>query len=165
MRVFTYGEKILTGTCTPVETIDDELRAILDEMFPFMQANRGVGLAAPQIGIPKRFFVMNAKDKSRKVINPEILSHGNAAKEELEGCLSVPGIHKKVSRPRRITVRYLNEYGETFEEELKDYPARVFQHEFDHLEGILFTDRVSPLAKKLIARDLEQLAKTVSPEE
>ena len=74
-----------------------------------------------------------------------------------EGCLSVPGIHKKVRRPRRITVRYTNEAGEPVEEELKDYPARVFQHEYDHLDGILFVDRISPIAKKMIAKQLEDL--------
>lgn len=165
MRVFIYGEKILTQKCKPVRKIDDELCQTLDKMIPFMRTNGGAGLAAPQIGIQKRFFVMNAKDKVRKVINPEILSCGTATMEEFEGCLSIPGIHKKVSRPRRITVRYRNELGEVIEEELKDYPARVFQHEFDHLEGILFTDRLTPIAKKVISRDLRMIAEKTKSEE
>ena len=158
MRVYIYGETVLADVAVPVESVTPELCTLLDEMVPFMRGNHGVGLAAPQIGISQRFFVMDAGDKVRKVINPEILSSGNSVAEMEEGCLSVPGIHKKVRRPKRIAVRYLNEAGETVEEELKDYPARVFQHEFDHLDGVLFVDRITPIARKLISRDLERLA-------
>ena len=136
MRVYIYGEKVLADVAAPVASVTPELCSLLDEMVPFMRANRGVGLAAPQIGVSQRFFVMDAGDKVRKVINPEILSAGNSTAEMEEGCLSVPGIHKKVRRPKRIQVRYLNEAGETVEEELKDYPARVFQHELDHRNGV-----------------------------
>ncbi len=165
MRVYIYGEKVLADTAAPVDTITPELYGLLDEMVPFMRENRGVGLAAPQIGQPFRYFVMDAGDKVRKVINPEILSFGNSTAEMEEGCLSVPGIHKRVRRPKRITVRYQNESGETVEEELKDYPARVFQHEFDHLDGVLFVDRITPIARRMIARDLDQLANQTKPEE
>lgn len=158
MRVYIYGEKILADTAAPVAAITPELCRLLEEMVPFMRDSRGVGLAAPQIGEPYRFFVMDAGDKVRKVINPEILSTGNSLAEMEEGCLSVPGIHKKVKRPKRIHVRYQNEMGETVEEDLKDYPARVFQHEFDHLNGVLFVDRIMPIASKLVARDLDRLA-------
>jgi len=162
MRVYIYGEKILADTAAPVESITPELCSLLDEMVPCMRNSRGVGLAAPQIGISQRFFVMDAGDKVRKVINPEILSTGNSTVEMEEGCLSVPGIHKKVRRPKRIVVRYQNEAGETVEEDLKDYPARVFQHEFDHLDGVLFVDRITPIARKLVSRDLERLAADVA---
>ncbi len=165
MRVYIYGEKVLSDIAQPVEAITPELCRLLDEMIPFMRESRGVGLAAPQIGIARRFFVMDAGDRVRKVINPEILSSGNSTVEMEEGCLSVPGIHKKVRRPKRITVRYQNEAGETIEEDLKDYPARVFQHEYDHLDGVLFVDRITPIARKLIARDLEKLSSQPHPEE
>ncbi len=165
MRVYIYREKVLADTAAPVDTITPELYGLLDEMVPFMRENRGVGLAAPQIGQPFRYFVMDAGDKVRKVINPEILSFGNSTAEMEEGCLSVPGIHKRVRRPKRITVRYQNESGETVEEELKDYPARVFQHEFDHLDGVLFVDRITPIARRMIARDLDQLENQTKPEE
>ena len=158
MRVYTYGEKVLSEIARPVEAITPELCGLLDEMVPFMRESRGVGLAAPQIGVSQRFFVMDAGDKVRKVINPEIFSTGNSTAEMEEGCLSVPGIHKKVRRPKRITVRYQNEAGETVEEQLKDFPARVFQHEFDHLDGVLFVDRITPIARKLVSRDLDRLA-------
>ncbi len=165
MRVYIYGEKVLSDIAQPVEVITPELCRLLDEMIPFMRESRGVGLAAPQIGIARRFFVMDAGDRVRKVINPEILSSGNSTVEMEEGCLSVPGIHKKVRRPKRITVRYQNEAGETIEEDLKDYPARVFQHEYDHLDGVLFVDRITPIARKLITRDLEKLSSQPHPEE
>ncbi|MDD2248377.1 MAG: peptide deformylase [Methanocorpusculum sp.] len=159
MEIQIYGKAVLARPAEPVDTITPELLAILDEMVPMLKEHRGVGLAAPQIGIGKRFFVMDPGDKLRKVINPEILKTGSAFAEMEEGCLSVPGIHKKVRRPRRITVRYTNEAGELIEEELKDYPARVFMHEYDHLEGILFVDKVSPIAKKMIAKQLEDLTR------
>ena len=159
MEIQIYGKAVLASPAEPVDTITHELLAILDEMVPMLKEHRGVGLAAPQIGIGKRFFVMDPGDKLRKVINPEILKTGSAFAEMEEGCLSVPGIHKKVRRPRRITVRYTNEAGELIEEELKDYPARVFMHEYDHLEGILFVDKVSPIAKKMIAKQLEDLTR------
>ena len=158
MRIFIYGEKILAGVAAPVLSVTPELCNLLNDMMSFMRESRGVGLAAPQIGVSQRFFVMDAGYKVRKVINPEILSTGNSTEEIEEGCLSVPGIHKKVRRPKRITVRYQNEAGETVEEELKDLPARVFQHEFDHLYGVLFVDRITPIARKLVSRDLDRLA-------
>ena len=157
MDIQIYGKPVLAAVAEPVEEITPELLAILDEMVPMLATHRGVGLAAPQIGISQRFFIMNPGDKLRKVINSEIVKAGSAQAEMEEGCLSVPGIHKKVRRPRRITVRYTNENGETIEEELKDFPARVFQHEYDHLDGIVFVDRLTPVARKLISRQLEAL--------
>jgi peptide deformylase len=158
MRIYTYGEKILTDTATQVKFITPELCSLLNEMVLFMRKKQGVGLAAPQIGVSQRFFVMDAGDKVRKVINPEILSPGNSTMEIEEGCLSVPGIHKKVRRSKRISVRYQSETGEIVDEYLKNYPARVFQHEFDHLNGVLFVDRIEPIARRLVSHDLERLA-------
>ena len=122
-----------------------------------MRNARGVGLAAPQIGISGRFFVMDAGDKVRKVINPEIVSFGSNQIEMDEGCLSLPGVHRKVRRPKKINVRYTSETGEVIEEELKNLPARVFQHEFDHLNGTVFTDRLGPIQKKMVSGELERL--------
>lgn len=158
MEIQIYGKPVLRAVAAAVPEITEELCRILDSMVPMMRDAHGVGLAAPQVGISQRFFVMNAGDGVRKVINPKIVSAGNSMAEMEEGCLSVPGIHKKVRRPRRISVRYTNETGEVVEEELKDFPARVFQHEFDHLDGILFVDRTTPVTQKLIAKQLEALA-------
>ena len=157
MDIQIYGKAVLTNVADPVKEITPELQKTLEEMIPMLVTYHGVGLAAPQVGISERFFVMNAGDKVRKVVNPEILLAGSAMVEMEEGCLSVPGIHKKVRRPRRITVKYQNELGETIVEELKDFPARVFQHEYDHLDGILFVDRISPMSRRLIERQLAVL--------
>lgn len=157
MDLQIYGKEVLAKVAEPVKEITPELQKTLDEMIPMLSTYHGVGLAAPQVGISKRFFVMNAGDKIRKVINPEIIQSGSAMVEMEEGCLSVPGIHKKVKRPRRITVKYQNEMGGVIEEELKDFPARVFQHEYDHLDGILFVDRISPVSRRLIERQLLSL--------
>lgn len=158
MEIQIYGKSVLREVAKPVAAVTPELCAVLDEMIPMMKNAHGVGLAAPQVGISERFFVMNPGDRIRKVINPEIISKGNSFAEMEEGCLSVPGIHKKVKRARRISVRYMDETGLVVEEELKDFPARVFQHEYDHLDGILFVDRIAPIAQKLIAKQLEALA-------
>ncbi|HJJ54567.1 MAG TPA: peptide deformylase [Methanocorpusculum sp.] len=157
MEIQIYGSDVLAEKAATVPEITPELMKILDEMVPLMVASHGVGLAAPQVGISQRFFVMNAGDKVRKIINPEIVQYGSALAEMEEGCLSIPGIHKKVRRPRRIIVKYTDETGATVEEKLKDFTARVFQHEYDHLDGIMFVDRLTPMSRKLIQRQLDAL--------
>lgn len=157
MDIQIYGSPVLHKTAEPVEKITPELLNTLNEMASSLKELKAVGLAAPQIGISKRFFVMNAGDKTRLVINPSIVGEGSAMVETEEGCVSVPGVHKKVRRPRRISVTYTDESGNEVAEELKDFPARVFQHEFDHLDGVLFVDKISPIAKKMVAKQLEEL--------
>lgn len=157
MEITIYGNPVLAQKAEPVDEITPDLLHLLDEMVPIMTSHHGVGIAAPQIGISKRFFVMNPDGHVKKVLNPTILAYGSACCEMEEGCLSIPGIHSKVRRPRRITVRYTDETGTEIEEELKDFPARVFQHEYDHLDGILFVDRLSPLSRKLVQRRLDDL--------
>lgn len=158
MKIQTYGAEVLGKTAEPVAEVTPELLSTLKEMVPMLAQYHGVGLAAPQVGISQRFFVMNAGDKLRYVINPEILESGSSMSEMEEGCLSIPGVHKRVRRPRRIKVSYTDETGARVDEELKDFPARVFQHEYDHLEGILFVDRLTPVARRLVQRQLDQLA-------
>ncbi len=157
MDIQIYGKEVLAVKAAEVPGITPELCRILDEMVPLLANHHGVGLAAPQVGISQRFFVMNAGDKVRKVINPMILQYGSALAEMEEGCLSIPGVHKKVRRPRRISVKYIDETGRIVEEGLKDYAARVFQHEYDHLDGIMFVDRLSPVSRKLVQRQLDSL--------
>ena len=158
MKIQTYGAEVLGKTAEPVAEVTPELLTTLKGMVPMLAQYHGVGLAAPQVGISQRFFVMNAGDKLRYVINPEILESGSSMSEMEEGCLSIPGVHKRVRRPRRIKVSYTDETGARVDEELKDFPARVFQHEYDHLEGILFVDRLTPVARRLVQRQLDQLA-------
>ena len=157
MNIVLYGASVLKEKSTVVEEINDELRTILDEMVELMRKAKGVGLAANQVGIAKRFFVLEIEDKVKKVINPEIVEFGEEIVEYEEGCLSIPEIYKKVNRPEMIKVKYQNENGEIVEEELHDLWARAFQHEFDHIDGILFIDRLSIMNKRLVAKKLTVL--------
>ncbi|MDO5844048.1 MAG: peptide deformylase [Methanocorpusculum sp.] len=160
MDIQIYGSSVLTKKAEPVASITPELISAMNEMAADLKSLSAVGLAAPQVGVSERYFVMHAGDKLRLVINPEIIKEGSASVEMEEGCVSVPGIHKKVRRPRRISVKYTDENGNEVSEELKDYPARVFMHEYDHLDGIMFVDRLTPIAKKMIAKQLEDLKET-----
>lgn len=159
MDIVLYGNPVLLKESTPVEKIDDELRKILDEMIDLTNIASGIGLAANQIGIDKRFFVLNIDGEIRKVINPEILEFGDEIVEYEEGCLSIPDLYKVVERPDKIRVKYQNEKGEIVEEEFDGIWSRAFQHEFDHINGILFVDRLSPVRKRLLSSKLEKLKK------
>ena len=120
----------------------------------------GVGLAAPQIGVSKRVFVCDdGNGVVRKVINPIVVPLTEETQEFEEGCLSVPGIYKKVERPKRVLLKYLNENGEEVEEIAENFLAVVVQHENDHLDGILFVEKISPMAKRLIAKKLANMKK------
>lgn len=155
-----YGEECLGIESTKVEEVTDELREILNNMVETMHESSGVGLAAPQVGINKRFFVLDINDGLiRKIVNPEILKFSEEYDESDEGCLSVPGIYKKVKRAYEIEVKYLNENGEEKQETIKGFLAKAFQHEYDHLDGILFVERISPVSKRLIAKKLQHMKK------
>lgn len=159
MKIVLYGHPVLKEKSTVVEKIDDELKKILDEMVELMRKANGIGLAANQVEIAKRFFVLEIDEKVKKVINPEIIEYGDEIVEYEEGCLSIPGIYKKVDRPEMIKVKYQNENGEIIEEELHDIWARAFQHEYDHIEGILFTEKLSIINKRLISKKIDVLKK------
>lgn len=160
-----YGEECLGKVCTPVEKITEETLKTLEDMVETMHEANGVGLAAPQVGINERYFVIDIGDGVvRKIINPEILEYSEEFTETDEGCLSVPGIYKKVKRAYEIKVKYLNEKGEEKEETMTGFLAKAFQHEFDHLSGTLFIERISPVAKRLISQKLKQLKKETMKE-
>lgn len=155
-----YGDPILREVAQKVEKIDDEILEILDNMVETMYETKGVGLAAPQVGISKRVFVCDQGDGVvRKVINPVITPLTENLIECEEGCLSVPGIYKKVQRPEKIRVEYMNEKGEEVIEEAESFLAIIMQHEFDHLEAVLFVDKISPIAKRMISKKLQNLKK------
>ena len=162
MKIVLYGHPTLREKAEKVEKIDDNIREALDEMVALMRKAKGVGLAANQVDIAKRFFVLEYDGVVKKVINPEILEFSEEIADMEEGCLSIPGIYKRVNRPAKIKVKYLNEKGEEVIEELEEMWARAFQHEFDHIEGILFTDRLSILNKRLVAKKLDVLKKDFS---
>ena len=160
-----YGEECLGKESVAVEGITDKLLENLDNMVETMHEANGVGLAAPQVGINERYFVIDIGDGVvRKIINPEILEFSKEISESDEGCLSVPGIYKKVKRAYEIKVKYMDESGEIREEAMKGFLAKAFQHEFDHLSGTLFIQRISPIAKKLIAQKLKHIKRETERE-
>lgn len=159
-EIKTYGEQCLKDKSEKVERITEEIKTLLDDMVETMHEATGVGLAGPQVGVNKRLFVIDIGDGVvRKIINPEILEMSDLCIESDEGCLSVPGIYKKVKRAQKIKVRYQTVEGETKEEEMKDFLAKAFQHEYDHLEGTLFIERISPVARRIIAKKLQLIKK------
>lgn len=166
MNIYVYEDPILRKKSTNVEVFDENLKNILDEMVKTMEKANGIGLAANQVGIDKRFFVLQIeKDIILKVVNPEIISFGEEIVEYEEGCLSIPGIYKKVKRPDKIKVKYQDENGNFIEKDLDGIYSRAFQHEFDHIEGILFIDRISPISRNLIRKKLEVMKKNSKPRE
>ena len=175
LPIVAYGTPVLKQKAKPVE-LNDELRRLVDDMFETMYRAEGVGLAAPQVDRSIRLFVIDPapfarweeldqqeREQLRKAkmafINPQLVEESGDEWTFEEGCLSIPGINEKVKRPKRITLRYTdiegNEHTETFDGLL----ARVIQHEYDHIEGILFTDRLSPLKRKLLAKKLDKISK------
>ena len=158
-----YGDSVLRKIAEKVEEVNDEIREILRNMVETMYARDGVGLAAPQVGISLRMFVCDIgtpeESNVKKIINPLITALTEETISVEEGCLSIPGIYKKVERIAKLKLEYQNEQGEFVEEILEGFPAIVVQHEYDHLEATLFVDRVSPMAKRMIAKKLQALKK------
>lgn len=155
-----YGDPVLREIAQRVENIDSEILEILDNMVETMYETKGVGLAAPQVGISKRMFVCDQGDGVvRKIINPTITPLTEKLIDCEEGCLSVPGIYKKVQRPEKIKIEYTNEKGENVVEEAEGLLSIIMQHEYDHLEAVLFVDRISPIAKRMISKKLQSLKK------
>jgi peptide deformylase len=142
-----------------VTAFDERLRALAARMFELMREAKGVGLAAPQVGENLRLFVMNATQEpgdDRVYVNP-VLSDFEGDEEAEEGCLSLPGIHVNVSRGKQVHMRAQNLNGETIEEVATGFMARVWQHEFDHLNGTLLTDRMGPVARMTHRKALADL--------
>lgn len=151
LRITKLGEEVLRQVATPVnpEDITDEFRALIREMFETMNAADGVGLAAPQIGISKRFFVVTSDDEVERVfVNPEIVATSSDLVDYEEGCLSLPKIYEKIKRPSKVTVQAMDENGKKFKLEADGLLARIIQHENDHLNGIVFIDKGDPEFKK-----------------
>ena len=164
-KILKYGEPILEQAADPVTEFDTpELQELIADMWETMYASKGVGLAAPQIGIAKRVSVIDTsvgEDESKKVviINPEILSKEGSQTGE-EGCLSIPGFREPLTRANKVTVRAQNEKGEAVELDGEELLARAFQHEIDHLNGILFIAHLSALKRDIIRRKIKKLQKT-----
>src|ERR1700759_2721115 len=161
--IVKYPDPILQRPTDKVTEFDDELRTLVDDMFESMYAAHGIGLAAPQIGVSKRITVIdlsfqkNPEDKI-VLINPEIV-HREGKQVEEEGCLSLPEIREKVSRAAKVKVKAQNVSGEWFEVEGEELLARAMQHEIDHLDGVLFIDRLSRLKRDLVIRKIKKMIK------
>lgn len=142
LEVTKLGEDVLRKKAEPVAEINDEIRALVEDMFETMIEKDGVGLAAPQIGKSLRLFVVIADDDVRRVfINPQIIKTSTEVGEYDEGCLSIPQVYETIVRPLEVTVQAYNEKGRPFTLEADGLLARIIQHEYDHLDGILYIDR------------------------
>lgn len=171
LPIYAYGQPVLKKVAAPIEPNHPELAEIIANMWETMYHAEGVGLAAPQVGFPIRLFVIDTlqlekKDKKdsdkepgfKKVfINAQILDEDGPVWTYEEGCLSIPHIRGDVERPPVIRIRYQDENFQEYEETYSGVNARVIQHEYDHIEGVLFVERLKPLKKRLIQRKLESI--------
>jgi peptide deformylase len=162
LRIVPYPHPALRYESSPVTRIDDELRATVRAMFDLMYESNGVGLAANQVGIPLRFFVLNTTadrertDEERVFINPEIVKRHSSTENE-EGCLSLPGLYAKVRRARKIKVQAFDLEGQPVELDADDLLGRAIQHETDHLHGRLFIDLLEPIRNPSITTKIREI--------
>ncbi len=161
--IVKYGDPVLEHPAAPVKEFDDELRTLVEDMFESMYAAKGIGLAAPQIGIARRIAVIDVsfkEDPTAKLVlvNPEIV-HTDGHISQNEGCLSLPEFRENVRRPRVVTVRAQDAYGRTFEKTGEDLLARALMHETDHLNGRLYISHISALKRDLMKRKIRKLMK------
>ena len=176
LPIVAYGCQVLRTKATAVDQNDPELNSLISNMWETMYEANGVGLAAPQVGVSKRLFVIDAapfaQDEElspeeakvlegfKKVfINPIMVEEKGSEWEFTEGCLSIPNIREDISRKAQITIHFLDENFNQQTLSLDGLPARVVQHEYDHIEGVLFTDKLSPLKKRLLKRKLSDITK------
>ncbi len=165
-RILTVDQdlKVLKQKSAPVARVDDDLRALMDDMLETMYDAPGIGLAAIQVGVPKRVIVMDlargdAPKEPRFFVNPEIVWTSEELAPYEEGCLSVPEIYEEVQRPATVRLRYLNYQGDAVEEEADGLFATCIQHEIDHLEGVLFIDYLSRLKRNRAVAKVRKAAR------
>ncbi len=174
--IVAYGDPVLRSKCANIDQNHQDLSTLIDDMFETMYAANGVGLAAPQIGLSLRLFVVDAspfaddpelsaqqanalQDFKKVFINPEIIEETGVSKPFNEGCLSIPDIREDVMRQEHVFIRFFDENFEEQELHLDGLAARVVQHEYDHIEGILFTDKLSPIKKRLLKNKLNAISR------
>ncbi|RUO30878.1 peptide deformylase [Aliidiomarina sedimenti] len=161
LDILQYPDERLRTVAKPVGEVDDGLRATIDAMFETMYESNGVGLAATQVDVHKRFFIADCSENNDQplvFINPDIIQRDGMHENE-EGCLSFPNVYAKVERASTVTVKALDRNGDEFEMEAEGLLAICIQHEIDHLEGKLFVDYLSPLKRSRIRKKLEKEAK------
>lgn len=155
--ILTIGAEVLRETAKPVDRFDEELAALVERMFVTMKQGKGIGLAGPQVGLRDRIFVVHIDgDKPRVFINPEIVGTSTDLVSYEEGCLSIPGVYAELDRPEEIKVQAFNERGRPFVLEAQGLLARVVQHELDHLNGVLFTDRLPERMRDKVLKQYEK---------
>lgn len=161
--IVMMGDPVLRTPAEPVDDFDDELRKLVADMFETMYHAEGIGLAAPQIGISRRILVVDVRDEEREergryaLINPEIVAESRETDKAPEGCLSIPGLEEVVERPWAVEVRGFDPEGRPVAIEADDLLARALQHEIDHLDGVLFVDRVSALKRRMLLKKWQKL--------
>ncbi|MCB0430862.1 MAG: peptide deformylase [Flavobacteriales bacterium] len=168
LPIVAYGDPVLKKRASEVGAMTPELEKLIENMWETMYEAAGVGLAAPQIGQSVRLFVVDASpfeedepqlaDFKKIFINPIIVEEEGNEWKFNEGCLSIPTIREDVERKPTVRITYLDEKFQSHEETYEGIAARIIQHEYDHLEGVLFTDRISPLKRKLLKRKLSEIA-------
>jgi peptide deformylase len=169
LPIYTYGQGVLRKLAEPISSEYPQLNELIENMYETMYKAEGIGLAAPQIGLSIRLLVIDLgafKEENPELgsfkavmINPIILERSEELVSSEEGCLSVPGIHENVSRSVKIKIKYFDPNFVEHIDEYEGYKARVVQHEYDHLEGKLFTDKVSPIRRQLLKSKLTTIVK------
>lgn len=172
LPIYTYGAPILRATTQPVGQDSPELQKLIDDMLQTMHGAEGIGLAAPQVGRTERLFVVDLGPLVEELeaegeevptqpmvfINAQLIRDEGEPSEFEEGCLSIPDIREYVKRPESVSIRYLDRNFEAVEARFDGMLARVVQHEYDHVEGVLFVDRISPFRRRLLRRRLRDMA-------
>jgi peptide deformylase len=167
-EILILPDKRLRLKSEPVKTINREIKTLLDDMFETMYDAPGIGLAAIQVGVPKRIVTMDLAKKDdppepRVFINPEIISRSDEKATYEEGCLSIPEFYEDVERPAQVRVKYLDRDGKLQEMEAEGLMATCLQHEIDHLNGVLFIDHISKLKRDMVVKKFKKLAKDKAP--
>ena len=175
LPIYLYGQPVLRKEAEEVPADYPDLLTLAENMFLTMAKANGVGLAAPQIGLALRMFVVDGNGLAedypecagvrRCMINPEIVEEAETCNSKEEGCLSIPGVYESVKRPDWIVINYLDEKMEEHEERFEGFAARMVLHEYDHLDGKMFVDRVAPLRKQFIKSKLQNIIKGKSQPE
>ena len=171
LPIYIIGTKVLRAKAKDYELNDPAAKELINNMYETMEQADGLGLAAPQVGVSKRLFLVDAtpmadeypelKDFKKEFINAEITERSGEKETSNEGCLSIPGIHEDVERDSKIKIKYYDKDWNFHDEVFEGLTAIVMQHEYDHLDGILFTDRLSSLRKRLIKRKLLKISKGI----
>jgi peptide deformylase len=162
-KIVLMGDPVLRREADPVDTFDEELQALVEDMFETMYHADGVGLAAPQVGISRRVLVVDVRDEDDPdggrwaLVNPKVAWSSSQVDKSTEGCLSIPGLEELVSRPAEVEIRGFDPTGAEVSIPAEGLLARALQHEIDHLDGVLFLDRVSALKRRMLLKKWKKL--------